>query len=667
MFGGVVQLNSDWTSRLSTETRVRYKDYKSGQTPILANGAQATICTDAGAPGAITLGVATTCSANVPTVIVGPQGSSQANKLRIKTFGASELITYQAGEHSIKLFGEFENSKNYDLFINGARGQYYFDSIEAFNEGIAQSFSYSNATTGNENDAAAKFTYQTYTIGTQDDWKISRQLNVSLGFRYDFFGSNSRPPVNPFFAQREGYSNDSFISGRALFQPRFGFDYKPLPRLSIHGGGGIFGGGTPDVYTANSFSSSGVQPANFINTTNPAFLNNVSLTTVPAGAQALLGASPNASTSAIAPNFKIPSQWRATLSTTYDADLGPLGDHWYLSADVLYSKVRNAVFIQDLRNRPVTGVNALTPDGRQRYFDIVTGNSTGDSNGDYVLGNTSKGRTIVGVVRFDKAWDWGLAIGGSFTYQKAKDQQALTSSIASSNYNNGAYFDPNGGAYGHSNDEVRYAFKYNINWEHAFYQDYKTRVSLFGETRIGSPYSFTFQDPTSSGSNRSSVFGTVGSNTHYLFYVPKLNDPLVVYADAATQAAVENLIATSGLKKYRGQVAPRNAFNSKWFTKLDLHLEQEIPTFLGHSRITVFADVENLLNLINHDWGQQLRANFPYNKSVVQVSCVAAGGNSCAQYRYAAPTTPANLADVLNTNIPGGSLYSIRIGARFTF
>jgi hypothetical protein len=667
VFGGVLQWNSDWNSRLSTETRIRYKDYKSGQTPILANTAMATICTDPGAVGAITTGVATTCSANVPTVIVGPQTSSQANALRVKTFGASELLTYLAGNHSIKLFGEFENSKNYDLFINGANGSYYFDSIEAYNEGIAQNFSYTNATTGNQNDAAAKFTYQTYTLGLQDDWKVSRELNLSFGIRYDLYGSGSRPPVNPFFADREGFSNDSFIDGRQLFQPRFGFDYKPMPRLSIHGGGGIFGGGTPDVYVANSFSSSGVQPASFsVSTAGSPYLNNVSLTQTPAGVIAQLKGSTTASTSAIDPHFKIPSQWRATVSATYDADLGPLGDHWLIGADLLVSKVRDAIFVQDYRDRPS---GQLTPDGRQRYNDVVTGASIiggADPFGDYVLTNTSKGRTFVGVTRFEKAWDFGLDIGGSFTYQKSKDLQALTSSVASSNYNNGAYLDANGGAYGHSNDEVRYSFKYSLTYQHAFYRDYKTTFSLFGETRIGSPYSYTFQDPTASGNNRSSVFGTVGANTHYLFYVPKVNDPLVQYADAATQAAVENLINSTDLKKYRGQIAPRNAFNSKWFTKLDLHLEQEIPTFLGHSRIHIFADIENFLNLINHDWGQQLRANFPYYKSVVQVSCVTVGANSCAQYKYSSPTTAANLADQLVT-ANGSSLYSIRIGARVSF
>jgi hypothetical protein len=163
------------------------------------------------------------------------------------------------------------------------------------------------------------------------------------------------------------------------------------------------------------------------------------------------------------------------------------------------------------------------------------------------------------------------------------------------------------------------------------------------------------------------VFGTVGTNSHYLFYVPTgPNDPRVVYDSAASQTAIESIIANSGLKNYRGKVAPRNAFNSKWFTKLDLHVEQEIPTFVGSSRITVFADIENFLNLIDHNMGQQLRSFFPYNKTVAQVSCVAAGPNSCAQYLYKAPSSASQLADQLVT-ANGSSLYSIRIGARLSF
>jgi hypothetical protein len=678
VFAGVAQLNSDWSDKVSTEARFMYKDYKSGQTPLLANTALATVCTDNAAAGGLTntaTSTATACSTGTASVLVGPQTSSQANVLRVKTFEGSLVTRFTFGDHRVRLLIDGQNANNYNLFVNGARGSYYFDTLQAFQAGVAQSFSYTNATSGDQNDAAAKFSYQTYTLGVQDDWKVNSKLNVSAGLRYDLYGSESRPPANVNFVAREGFPNNYFLNGKDLFQPRIGFDYAASSRLGFHGGGGIFGGGTPDVYVGNSFSSSGVQPASFTTTTDGRFLNNVNLATLPDAANsALRAAASNSATSAIAKNFKVPSLWRATLSANYKADLGRLGDGWNFGADVLFSKTRDAIQVRDLRNRPIVGANALTPDGRQRYYDIVcntptTTVCTTDSQGDYVLGNTNKGRSWVLVAHMDKAWDFGLSVGGSFTYQDVRDQNALTSSVAASNYGNSAYLDPNGGAYGHSNDEVRYAFKYNLSYEHAFFRDYKTRFDLFGQTRIGSPYSYTFQDLTSSGNTRSNVFGTVGSNSRYLFYVPTgPNDPKAVYANDLSRQLIENLINSTDLKKYRGKVAPRNAFNSKWFTKIDLHLEQEIPTFVGGSRISVFADIENFLNLLNHKWGQTLRASFPYNKSVGTVACAAANGNSCDHYVYTTNQSTINsTADQLINYFPGTSLYAIRVGARFTF
>ena len=67
-----------------------------------------------------------------------------------------------------------------------------------------------------------------------------------------------------------------------------------------------------------------------------------------------------------------------------------------------------------------------------------------------------------------------------------------------------------------------------------------------------------------------------------------INDPLVTYDSPATQARIDAIINSTGLKNYRGKIAPRNAFNSKWFTKIDLHVEQEIPTFVGKSKFSDF-------------------------------------------------------------------------------
>ncbi len=181
---------------------------------------------------------------------------------------------------------------------------------------------------------------------------------------------------------------------------------------------------------------------------------------------------------------------------------------------------------------------------------------------------------------------------------------------------------------------------------------------------------------------RSSATSTAGNR--YLLYVPTANDPLVSYSSAAFQSAVDNFIDASGLGKYRGKIAPRNAFNSKWYTRVDLHLAQELPVPLWkESRITLFADIENFTNLLNKKWGQQREYVFPYNAAVVQVQCltapVATGtapttpqvaantSQACAQYRYSPLGGTTGFAPPSDQIYVNQSLYSIRIGARFTF
>lgn len=729
---GVVQLNSEWSDDFSTEVRGFYKNYKRIQDPLLGRGfAQFRVCTNAVSVGTLT-GCENTDANGTPipansgtaaVVSFGPDNSRQTNALNSESFGGLVQARLTRNGHDVRAFAEYTDTKIFNAFLQNSAGNYYFDSIADFQNRRANSLSYANAIPSlNPDDSAARFGYQLYTFGIMDTVEAADGLNVSFGARYDLFGGHDRPALSAAFSNR--YANGAIVDGvrtkpltnianlqgRGLFQPRFGFDWKPLPHLTIRGGGGIFGGGAPDVYLSNSFSNTGVL-TNTISTnrntsTNgcttltsaaacTAALNGVTGTSIPTAVnQQLLNATvaSNATVNALDPNFKIPSQWRATLSAEYNGDLGPLGSGWTFGADVLFSSVRNQVYFTDIRSVPVTvAANALTPDGRQRYQNLIDGPTSTNTNTDILLTNTKQGRAYIGVLRFEKAWDFGLNLNGSFTYQDVKDRAPATSSTAGSNYSNGAFVDPNNVAYGTSNDEVRYFFKYGASFDHAFFGDYKTTIALFGETRIGHPFSYTFQD---FGSNRSAVFGVTGRSSatstagnRYLLYVPTgLSDPKVQFSDPAFAQAFDNFINSSGLSKYRGRVAPRNGFNSKWFTRLDLHLSQELPVpAWDKARVTLFADVENFTNLINKKWGQQREYVFPYNAAVAQVQCLTTAGNvtpvagaptgtvaantsqACAQYRYSplggttAFTTPTDQVYV------NQSLYAVRVGIRFGF
>ena len=184
------------------------------------------------------------------------------------------------------------------------------------------------------------------------------------------------------------------------------------------------------------------------------------------------------------------------------------------------------------------------------------------------------------------------------------------------------------------------------------------------------------------------MFGTIGSGARYLLYVPTgVNDPKVSFANANDAALFDTFVNNSGLAKYRGQIAPRNAFTSAWITKFDLHLAQELPTGLGKGRFTAFMDIENFTNLINKNWGQIREFIFPYAIAPVTVTClstpVATGtapgtatnanaGVACAQYRYAANQTEVvngvtQFATPTDQIYPKQSLYTIRIGLRVSF
>ncbi|MFX4392980.1 hypothetical protein ABTA65_20130, partial [Acinetobacter baumannii] len=91
---------------------------------------------------------------------------------------------------------------------------------------------------------------------------------------------------------------------------------------------------------------------------------------------------------------------------------------------------------------------------------------------------------------------------------------------------------------------------------------------------------------------------------------------------------------------------------------IDLHLEQEIPLFIGHSRVSVFADINNLPNLLNSNWGGVRQIS---GAALVTVQCLSAAtptgtapgtgvvnttsSQTCAQYRYSSYRDPnTNLA-----------------------
>lgn len=695
---GILQLNSDWSDNFSTEARFIYRWTRRGQEPFLGrpNG-QFAVCNDATSVGSVT--ACTTGAGSTqgsPTIFFGPDNFRQTNQLFYDTWAGSLIGRYNAGDHQIAALFDVTRNRTFNNFVPNSLGSWYFDSRADFQQGRANSVQYAAVIGGDPTGAAADFNYAGYTFGLQDTWSITDQLTLTYGFRYTMYDMDTYPVLNTFFSGRHGFTNLKTYKGLDQFEPRISFDYKPeaLP-LRLRGGVGIFGGGSPDIYLSNSFSNT--VATNTLTLTRDATaaagctgiagltteicnaaLNNVTGNVSPA--LAAFASNPNinpnlprTNTSAISPDFHLPRSLKATLSAEYD--------FWGINfgADYYYGETIDGIGFTDLRSRPI----GVLPDGRTRYQNTFFGGA--DNNWDLLVYNTKLGRSHIGVVRFQKEFDWGLSFGGSYTRQDVRDQSNATSSTPNSLYRFQAFSDPNIPAYGTSSDEIKWAFKYNLGFDRAFFGDYRTIFQLFGETRAGRPYSFTMLDNTG---NRSGVFGTPlggsGAPTHLIYVPTGTTDARVQYGDATTAAALDAFINSTELAKYRGQIAPKNIARSRAFTRIDLHVEQELPTFVGNSRLSVFADINNLPNLINKDWGGLRQLGFPSAAALVNVQCVNSanqvvpvgtpvGGvstpatgsipnNSCVRYQYSGFRAP-NDSSLSVTQ----SLYAIRVGARFTF
>lgn len=695
---GVFQLNSSWSDTLSTELRASYRDYNRDQTPFGGRAfPQFEVCLD---PNSVTSGASTFITCGGSRIFFGPDVSRQSNDLNTDNLSVDFTIRKEFGNHRVKLAAGYTEINTFNLFLQRSIGDYYFDSLADFQSRTASRLRFGAAVPSlDPDDAAASFKSRTFTFGIQDDWEVTDRLEFTIGARYDLYGNPTAVPLNNNFLGRQGFANTKTFNGEGVFQPRFGFNWKATDRLVIRGGVGVFAGGTPDVFLSNSYSNTG-QRTNAIDiqrNTTPATCNitpaNAALcatalngvTGVVPGAVGSFIATNTASlaaapVNAIDPDIKVAKQLRATLSASYEADLGPLGDGWLIGADFLYGNVLQAYQWTDLRSVQI----GTLPDGRPRYGPI---GGTATTNQDLLMTNEERGRSYVGVARIAKEWDWGLSLDASYTRASVKDTNAITSATAGSLYSNNAFSDPNRAAYGTSIYQIKDQWKFGLDYKTEIFGDNETRFSMFGEYRSGRPYSITMNDQT----NRQAVFGTVGNGSRHLLFVPNTNDTRVSFDTAASETAFNGLVDRLGLGKYRGRILPKNSQQSPDFFKVDLQISQELPVPLwSKAKIKLFADIENVLNLIDSDYGSLRQVSFPQTAALVTVQCLsvaqptgqgivnigtaaaqnpgglpavgnANSGQTCAQYRYSNVRSPDEAL------VTRQSLYQIRVGVRFEF
>jgi len=555
-------------------------------------------------------------------------------------------------DETVLTFGiEKADTSVYNLFIARYNGEIHFDSIADFETGMWSYLRFHTPIAGNDQvgTAAADFEVEKTTMYIQDKWYASDDLTLVFGFRYDKVLTPSEPHLNPKFLERNGIGNNAAFDFD-LIQPRFSFNYDATSHFgdrvveaTVRGGKGLFMGRIPRVWYGNAYSRSGgktdynrfrsysstIGPMPAANVADPHFF--------------WLGPTSNyqvrsawyGDAQGTDPEFEAPSSWRSNVAIDILTTKG-----YDVTFEYNIDRVNEGVFYQDL---------GLTQTGT-----LADGRGTYTGAGDFWLSNSSQGESEAFTLMMNKTWG-NLKFMTAYTNMDASDAYGLTSAQAESIYGYFNRWDGENVDSARTNFMVEHKFLASLDYTAQLIGNNDTRFSLVFVRKSGEPYSVSFDEP---GWN--SVSGNSRFYADYsLAYVPSgASDPNVSFTSASVADAVMAHVNSTGLRGYKGTYAPRNAFNSPWYSRLDLRITQDINVFKDH-KVIVYLDLLNLLNLIDDEKG--VVKEYSYNNSR---QIIVDGVTSDGKFIIAGVDPDDNL---WIQNRDGQSAWNINLGFKYQF
>jgi hypothetical protein len=321
-------------------------------------------------------------------------------------------FTWLRGNHSYK-FG-VDAQFIADKRVASLFSLYTFPSIDAYlsaRDGVSPR-SYTNFTQLFGEPAFSMDT-NLYSLFAQDDWRITSDLKLLYGLRYDLYDWPAADPTSPFESSRE------FKTDANNFGPRFGFAWTPFKdkRAVIRGSTGIMYDQPLLVAYENAFQNSGT-PARV----------SVALNPTAAGAPAFPNTLDN-----LPPGFTLPTQSIATIDPdfavgrTFQNNIAyerSVGTNYSVTVGFVYAKGYDLPVLND--------INLINPvgqleDGRPIFSTAVNASARLDPRFNHIYNLESVGEsTYKGLtLQFGRRWTNNIQFDLSYTYAKGEDTAPL--------------------------------------------------------------------------------------------------------------------------------------------------------------------------------------------------------------------------------------------------
>jgi hypothetical protein len=226
-----------------------------------------------------------------------------------------------------------------------------------------------------------------------------------------------------------------------------------------------------------------------------------------------------------------------------------------------------------------------SPNRRNPAFESVVQVTNGSGDRSYSL-----------AFQLQKRFAGGTELSAAYTYTNAKDRTDSPSGLSRGNLGNS----PLDGTWEHPNLRTSlWSRPHKITLLGTADLPMKVRLGLLYTGFSGDALTYIVH-----GDANADGLDNIDDSRH--------NDPVYVPIDAgditlddpADYTRLDHYIqAESCLGAQRGRILERNSCRNPWINRLDLRLTKMLPTGRGQT-VQITADLFNMLNFIDHDWGQ---------------------------------------------------------------
>jgi hypothetical protein len=498
----------------------------------------------------------------------GTEQFSMRNRLDQDIIEISDDVTLVRGQHQWTVGTHNELFKFNNLFIRDNFGTYDFNTIDLFEQGLAQSFDYSFSNTSDPLQAAEFWVYQ---LGfyAGDVWRVRSDLTLTYGLRLDLPIFPDTPLPNPTVRSVYGVGTD-VVPKSNTWSPRVGVNWDlstDTTQQQLRFGTGLFGGRTPYVWLSNQYTNTGNE---FTRISTGFNVNNrIAFVTNTEQQPRNVGSAATNEINLVDEDYAFPRLLRGNVG--YDRNLGSalIGN-----VEVLFSKTLQDIHYQNL-NLSVAGQR---PDGRPFYAranpafsDVV------------ILTNTTEGNSWTIATKLERPYRNRWYAQGSYLYGRSQTINDGGSSQARSNWINN-YFGSSGvNSVPLATSNFSPGHRITLSAIYALpIGPTEASFSFYYNGQTGRPYAYRYSNDVNVDQGA----------TNDLFYIPRDASDVIISNGTFDQLMAFINDGCDGLTP--GTIVARNSCRGPWTNSLDFGTAFRLP--MGRYRGEITFNVQNLIN-----------------------------------------------------------------------